>query len=263
MRTEECREKIDAAALACNLDPKTVDKVKQANGVSDRLEESFPQICGMATDAVLELGKKRNKENLPKIIPILKERMDAGERPTTKEIVKLFQELQPEAPPIDGKYRVIYADPPWEYNNSGFEMSAANQYPTMSIEALIDMKIQNIAEDNAILFMWATNPLLEDAIRLMKAWEFEYKTNMVWIKDRHTAGFYVFGQHELLLIGVKGSMLPSGNKPKSIITGANDVHSKKPESVYATIEGMYPGSTYIELFARNKHPGWVSWGNQA
>jgi N6-adenosine-specific RNA methylase IME4 len=83
----------------------------------------------------------------------------------------------------------------------------------------------------------------------------------VWIKKKHTAGFYVFGMHELLLIGVKGSFLPK-EKFKSIINGENKIHSKKPIEVYDLIEKMYPSEKYLELFARNKREGWTSWGNQ-
>ncbi len=163
----------------------------------------------------------------------------------------------------EGKYDVILADPPWEYSNSGFAMSAANQYPTMSVDQMIaEIPVKTLANDNAIIFMWATNPLLPDALRLMNAWGFEYKTNMCWVKERHTAGFYVFGQHELLLIGVKGAMLPNGDKQKSVINGSNDIHSKKPEVVYSIIEQMYPHMQYIELFARNTHYGWSVWGNE-
>jgi N6-adenosine-specific RNA methylase IME4 len=174
------------------------------------------------------------------------------------------KEIKEDMKMITGKFNVIYTDPPWQYSNSGFEMSAENQYPTVSTQDLMDRKIIPIpdTEKDSIMFMWATNPLLEDALKVMNNWGFNYKTNIVWIKDRHTAGFYVFGQHELLLIGVKGSMLPIGDKPKSIVTGKNDIHSKKPEIVYEIIEQMYPNQKYIEMFARNKREGWTSWGNQ-
>jgi N6-adenosine-specific RNA methylase IME4 len=121
---------------------------------------------------------------------------------------------------------------------------------------------------NAVLFMWTTNPLLEDAFTLIKAWGFEYKTNFVWIKEKSTygkLGFYVYGQHELLLIAVKGSMLPQipqGELPISIIHGENKIHSKKPEIVYSIIEKMYPKTSRLELFARQKREGWTSFGNQ-
>ncbi len=162
-----------------------------------------------------------------------------------------------------GIYRVFYADPPWEYNNSGFVTSAAQQYDTMPTDAICEMEIAPHAADNAVLFMWATNPLLPDALRVMEAWGFEYKTNMVWVKPKTIAGFYVRGQHELLLIGVRGSMLPEITPlPPSVIQAPVSVHSAKPHEVYDTIEAMYPHGPYLELFARNRHDGWEAFGNE-
>ena len=162
----------------------------------------------------------------------------------------------------EGKFNVIYCDPAWEYSNSGFDMSAENHYQTMSTEDICKLQIEDLAAENCILFMWVTNPLLEDAFKVIESWGFKYKTNFVWIKNKHTAGFYIYGQHELLLIAVKGSMLPIGDKPKSIITGENKVHSKKPDVVYEIIESMFPEMKYLELFARQKRDGWESWGNE-
>jgi len=160
----------------------------------------------------------------------------------------------------EGEFNVIYADPPWKYENSGFEMSAENQYPVMSVQEMLE-KIKFDTSENSVLFLWVTNPLLFEVKELIKGWGFEYKTNFVWVKKRHTAGFYVYGKHELLLICTKGSMLPIGEKYKSIIEGDNIVHSKKPEVVYEMIESMYPNQKYLELFARTTRNGWTSYGN--
>ncbi|HZK43073.1 MAG TPA: MT-A70 family methyltransferase [Syntrophomonadaceae bacterium] len=209
-----------------------------------------------------ELARKTPEEQ-KKIIDVLKEGKASSINQAYKSIRREERKksMQVKPLPVD-KYHVIYCDPPWQYSNDGFAMSAENQYPTVPTEKLKKMEIGKLANENAVMFMWATNPLLKDALELMEAWGFEYKTNFVWTKERHTAGFYVFGQHELLLIGVKGSMLPIGEKTKSIITGANNVHSKKPETTYSIIEKMYPKLKYIELFARNKREGWESWGNE-
>lgn len=206
---------------------------------------------------VIEQVKAEAKENddLPTRAEVLK-RIAERKREEHKKSLK-------EMPFPVNKFQVIYCDPPWEYSNTGFAMSVEKQYPTMPTEKIAQMPIKEITAGNAVIFMWATNPLLEDALHVMRAWGFEYKTNMAWVKDRHTAGFYVFGQHELLLIGVKGSLLPTGEKAKSIITGSNNIHSKKPEIVYSIIEKMYPGLKYVELFARNEpRPNWTKWGNE-
>jgi N6-adenosine-specific RNA methylase IME4 len=178
-------------------------------------------------------------------------------KPLEIEAVEQVEVIIPE-----GVFSVIYADPPWEYANSGFQMSAAKQYPTMPTGDIAAMDVQGVSADDAICFMWVTNPLLKDGLHVLHEWGFEYKTNFVWVKNNHTAGFYVYGQHELLLIGVRGSMLPHGDKPKSIITGSNSVHSKKPDSVRQMIEEMYPGHRYLELFARQKTENWEVFGNE-
>jgi len=162
----------------------------------------------------------------------------------------------------DKIFNVIYCDPPWKYNNQGFVISAEQHYPTMNIDDLCKMDIKSISAENCVCFMWVTNPILEDGLRLLNNWGFGYKSNFVWVKTNHTPGFYVFGQHEILMIGIKGSFLPTGNKYKSIIKGENLIHSKKPEIVYDIIEKMYPNCKYIELFARNRREGWEVWGNE-
>lgn len=162
-------------------------------------------------------------------------------------------------------FQVVYCDPAWQYSNSGLNGAAATHYMTMPTGEMAKIKVKDIADTNSVCFMWATNPLLKDAIWLMEQWGFEYKTNLVWVKSKSNygkLGFYVYGQHELLLIGVKGSMLPIGEKPTSIIHGENSKHSRKPESVYGLIESMYPGLKYVELFSRNSRDGWQMWGNQ-
>ena len=200
----------------------------------------------------------------------IKEIKESKEELTSREFTKLAgkinqklerEKLKERALP-EAKYQVIYADPPWEYRNSGFPMSAEKKYPTMSTDKIASLNVKEISDEDSILFLWVTNPILEDAFKVIGMWGFEYKTNMVWIKSVHTAGFYVFGQHELLLIATRGSMTAIEKKPKSIIYGKNTVHSRKPESVYEIIEGMYPNLNYIELFARKTRDGWSSWGNE-
>lgn len=190
------------------------------------------------------------------------EKIKAKEKETKAD--ERRDELQNPTRLPDGVFQVVYCDPPWQYNNSGFNSSAEQHYPTMSMDELRAMPVKNMRADNAVMFMWATNPLLKEAIELMETWGFEYKTNIAWVKDRQiNLGFYVYGKHELLLIGTNGSMLPIGDKPSSVMTGSNNIHSKKPESTYELIEAMYPRLKYVELFARNTpRNGWVKWGNE-
>ena len=165
-------------------------------------------------------------------------------------------------------YNVVLADPPWQYNNTGVNGAAANHYNTMSfsqLSALPDQIGLDIAP-NAVLFLWATNPMLADALDLVHNWGFTYKTNMVWVKDRVGTGFYVRGMHELLLICTKGAMTPinpNSTPPiTSVINAPTQEHSRKPDQVHQLIEQLYPDCNYIELFARRQRAGWDVWGNE-
>lgn len=189
----------------------------------------------------------------------------AGEtqQPTEKEVKYVVdQMLYVEPPPIPtGEFRVIYADPPWEFDNSGFDQSAAAHYPTMPTAQIALLEIP--ASDNAVCFMWATNAMLEDALEVMNTWDFDYKSNFVWTKDTGpTIGFYTTSRHELLLIGTRGQGMLPEVRPLSIIKGEVKEHSRKPEVVYDLIESMYDGP-YLEMFARSGRQDWTSWGNEA
>lgn len=168
-----------------------------------------------------------------------------------------------------GVYNVIYADPPWEYDNTGVHGAADHHYPTMPLEdisSLLDAQRIAVA-DNAVLFLWATNPFLQDAFYVVNSWGFEYKTNMVWVKTdlvKPGSGFYVRGRHELLLICTRGSFTPldAHISPPigSVISAAIGSHSSKPDDFYGVIERLYPGCNYLELFARRQRDGWKGWG---
>lgn len=158
---------------------------------------------------------------------------------------------------------VILADPPWRYD---FAVSPTrkieNQYPTMETKDICNIELE--IDDNAILFLWATNPKLQDALQVMKTWGFEYKTNIVWIKDKIGMGYYARSQHELLLIGTKGKIKPPipENRKSSIVSGKRTRHSKKPAIIHAYIETMYPDGRYLEMFARERRVMWKPWGNE-
>lgn len=169
----------------------------------------------------------------------------------------------------DKKYRVIYADPPWRYNDrcvtggvqgGGVEI---NHYPTMSIEELCQIPISEISEQNAVLFIWVTSPLLEDVFKIINAWGFKYKTSFIWDKVSHNMGHYNSVRHELLLICTKGSCTPDNLKLfDSVQSIEKTEHSKKPEEFRTIIETLYTYGNKIELFSRIKSDGWDNYGNQ-
>jgi N6-adenosine-specific RNA methylase IME4 len=170
----------------------------------------------------------------------------------------------------DKKYRIFYADPPWKYNevqhaNEGnFHMKPLGiHYPSLSITELCDLPIKDLSEENAVLFLWVTSPLLEECFPLIKAWGFKYKTSMVWDKVKHNVGNYVSVRHELLLICTKGSCTPDIKKlDDSVYSEERTEHSKKPEYFRNFIDKIYPKGDRIELFAREQWEGWDVWGNE-
>jgi len=161
-----------------------------------------------------------------------------------------------------GKYAVIYADPPWKYDNSGLETSADNKYPTMPIEDICALKVAELAEETTVLFLWATNPLLPEALKVVNSWGFKYKTNLVWVKGSSAGlGWFEKSAHEILIIAVRKKTPHPESRPVSYFEETRTTHSKKPVKAYEIIESMYPGNK-IELFARNSRSGWDSWGNE-
>jgi len=194
------------------------------------------------------------------------EENDASQKDLRAEKRRIQKDAARISPPA-GKHRVIYADPPWEYGDerqglNGYT-AAVDHYETMSLQEICDLPIANIAHENAVLFLWATSPLLVDALEVTKSWGFEYKQQFVWDKMAHNVGHYVSVRHELLLICTRGSCTPDSSKlPNSVQRIERGEHSEKPEEFYDIIEDMYTKGPYIELFARKERKGWTQWGNQ-
>lgn len=174
---------------------------------------------------------------------------------------------QIEPPSVDlevlGPFDVLYADPPWRYEFAETDNRAIeNHYPTMDLQGICDLKPPVL--ENAVLFMWATATKIDEALAVIEAWGFEYKTSMVWVKDKIGMGYYVRNQHELLLIAKRGEIpVPEPDcRPSSVVEAPRLEHSRKPDEFYELIETMYPGRVYGEMFARRRRAGWGSWGNQ-
>jgi len=169
------------------------------------------------------------------------------------------------------KYAVIYADPPWFYKGSiqhnGKEStgSAFVHYPTVPTPDLKKLPIPEISEKNCILFMWTSNPHLEEAIELGNSWGFKYKTiAFIWNKERPNPGYYTMSECEICLVFCKGSIpKPRGARNiRQFLSEKRREHSKKPDEVRKRIELMFPMQGKIELFAREKAEGWDCWGNE-
>jgi N6-adenosine-specific RNA methylase IME4 len=118
--------------------------------------------------------------------------------------------------------------------------------------------------ENAVLFLWATAPKLAEALKVMEAWRFRYKTNMVWDKQIIGMGYWARGRHEHILIGVRGKFSPPATEHRraSIFEEKRRRHSQKPICVYEWLERAFPEARKLELFARERRPGWAVWGNE-
>lgn len=171
------------------------------------------------------------------------------------------------------KYRVIYADPPWNFktwSEKGEEKSASNHYSVMTLEDINKLPINSISTDDSILFLWATDPLLPHQINVMQYWGFTYKTvGFNWIKMNKNQwtpfiglGYYTRSNPEYCLIGTKGSPgRPKRHDISQVVFDRIREHSRKPDIIRQHITDMYEGPR-LELFARTQYPGWDVWGNE-
>jgi N6-adenosine-specific RNA methylase IME4 len=166
----------------------------------------------------------------------------------------------------DKKYRVVYADPPWSYNDkqdTDYYGGAEKHYGTMPLEEIAALPVGNIAEKDAVLFLWTTSPLIFDSKQIFEAWGFTYKSMFVWDKVKTGMGHYNSVRHELLLICTRGSCTPDTPKMFDSVQSIerSENHSEKPQQFREIIETLYAGDK-IELFARTKRDGWDVWGNE-
>lgn len=171
-----------------------------------------------------------------------------------------------EPPSLTGKYRIIYADPPWKYGNDmpNYFTEQADHYPLMTVLEVAEMPIVDIAEDDAVLFLWVTSPILEESFQVINAWGFEYKSSFVWDKVKHNMGHYNSVRHEFLFVCTRGSCQPDVQKlfDSVQIIERSDTHSEKPEEFRQIIDTIYPHGERIELFARKQVDGWKRHGNE-
>ncbi len=176
----------------------------------------------------------------------------------------------------NGKFSTVLADPPWQFQNKtgkvAPEHKRLNRYETMTLDEIMALPIAQVTEQIAHLYLWVPNALLPQGLRVMAAWGFQYKANIVWHKvrrdggpDGRGVGFYFRNTTELILFGTKGKnarTLAPGRRQVNIIRTIKREHSRKPDEQYGIIEACSPGK-FLEIFGRGRRDGWVTWGNQA
>lgn len=175
---------------------------------------------------------------------------------------------------MTGQFSTILADPPWQFQNRTGKVAPEHRrllrYPTMELKEIIELPVARLAAAQSHLYLWVPNALLQEGLRVMEAWGFTYKSNLVWHKirkdggpDGRGVGFYFRNVTELVLFGVRGSMrtLPPGRRQVNILATRKREHSRKPDEIYDIIESCSPGP-YLEVFARFRRAGWKQWGNE-
>ena len=174
------------------------------------------------------------------------------------------------------KYKTIYADPPWQFQNRTGKVAPEHKrltrYETMTLADIKSLPISEISDDKCHLYLWIPNALLPDGLDVMKAWGFEYKTNIIWEKvrqdgqpDGRGVGFYFRNVTEMLLFGIRGDKnrtLDPARSQVNLIRTRKREHSRKPDEIIPIIEACSPGP-YLELLARGDREGWDMWGDQA
>ena len=177
---------------------------------------------------------------------------------------------------VGKKYKTIYADPPWQFSNRTGKMAPEhkrlNRYSTMKLDDIKKLPVSEAADEKSHLYLWVPNALLPEGLEVMKAWGFEYKTNIIWEKvrkdgmpDGRGVGFYFRNVTEILLFGIKGDnnrTLQAGRTQVNLVRSIKREHSRKPDEFIPIIESCSQGP-YLELFARGKRENWDMWGDQA
>lgn len=235
------------------------DRARKAYAMEERQFEAFvAKTVALAVAAVQgssEVIKEAKKER--------HEKKKAARRKREKELAGKQRDLP------DKKYGVILADPEWRFevwSEKGLtNTSADNHYSTSSLEVIKSRKVASIAADDCALFLWATVPMMPEALEVMNAWGFKYKSHVAWVKHKSGTGYWFRNRHELLLLGTRGKPpCPSeGEQWPSVLEASSGKHSEKPEESYRLIEDYFPNLPKIELNQRKGRVGWEGWGDEA
>jgi len=169
------------------------------------------------------------------------------------------------------KYKIIYADPPWSYNDkmSGHSFSLDHEYLTQNKSWINDLPVGTISDKDSVLFLWVVSPLLNEGIETLKAWGFKYKT-IAFVWSKHTKnkkkvanlGRWTMGNCEICLLGTKGKPKRIVKNIRQLVEAERTKHSQKPQEVRERIVQLMGDVTRVELFARQRFDGWDAWGNE-
>jgi len=242
----------------------------QQNSVEGWTQEELSKIAGVSHDTIYKVEiilEKAEAEQIDKL-----RTGEASINAVYNEIrrLEMRESLKALQLKTDEKYRIIYADPPWNYKQwLPFKYGDVKKvYRTMTLEEICEMPVSEITTDDAVLFLWGTSPKLELAFKVIKAWDFEYKTSFVWDKVKHNFGYYNSVRHEFLLIAGKGVSTPDIKKLYDSVVSIekSGKHSEKPVYFRDLIDSLYTWGNRIELFWRGEEEeikkGWDVFGNE-
>ncbi len=256
-----------------------LDEARRRRGLS---KTALAELAGMQPAAVRRLFT--NHERTPTLatlqalsgalncdIRLVPTGVSAAELDDTGKLAQASEELRS----LGKRFTTVLADPPWRFINRTGKVAPEHQrlsrYDTMTTDEICALPVQDVSTDNSHLYLWVPNALIADGLRVMEAWGFTYKSNLVWAKrrkdggpDGRGVGFYFRNVTELVLFGVRGSMrtLSPARRQVNMLETRKREHSRKPDEQYDLIEACSPGP-YLELFARYPRENWTSWGNEA
>ncbi len=229
-------------------------------------------ICRQAQKLLEDTPLEDRKEDLLKLSRIkdkdeqvaIARKVHDGEATTFLRAKKTLEaeriRAEPEPLPT-GPFRVVVADPPWRYDKRSEDgtKKANTEYATMDTDAVKALAVKEIAEKDAVLWLWTTNAHLPEAFAVVRSWGFTYKTLLTWDKGRIGVGDWLRGQTEHCLFCTRGKPTVELTGQSTLVREMRTDHSRKPDAFYQLVESLCPGSR-VELFARQKRPGWYAWG---
>jgi N6-adenosine-specific RNA methylase IME4 len=232
---------------------------------------SFPEIIELIkTEAKQKETLPTRSEALKKITHFIKKKTVTEAEGKYQESIKGVEDFTEDIFNTDQKFNIIYADPPWQYWEGGFKNQSLH-YPTMSMDDIKKLPVQNIADDNCILFIWVTFPILKECFEVIQSWGFNYSTcGFVWLKKNKNIDSWFFGNGswtranvELCLIATKGTVTRMNAAISQIVEAPVSEHSEKPAIIRQLITDLVGALPRIELFSRsNEDNGWFNWGNR-
>jgi len=235
----------------------TRDKVGALVGVSGRTVEKIAAVVAAAKADPERFGKLRDDMDRSW-------RVDAPYR--RLKVARQAEAIRKERPPLPqrGPYRVIVADPPWDYQKRQEDPShrGIRPYPSMSVAQICAMPVATLAHADCSLWLWTTNAFMRDAFEVLDAWGFKQKTILTWIKDRVGLGDWLRGQTEHALLAVRGKPTVVLTTQSTALHAPARAHSRKPEEFYAFVEKLCPAPLYCEIFSRHSRPNWDGHGDE-